>query len=75
MKPTLDNEEMAGAAIVGIMFTLVLGALGLGIGLIFLGFLQAVGLSLVVAVIAFFYFTRKTARALLKAKQDKCQAG
>ena len=75
MKPTLENEEMAGAVIVGVMFAFVIGALGLGIGLIFLGFLQAVGLSIVLAVVAFLFTCRKTARALLKAKQDKCQAG
>lgn len=75
MKPTLDNEEMAGAVIVGMMFGFVIGLLGLGIGLIFLGFLQAVGLSLVLAVIAFLFICRKTAKGLLKAKQDKCQAG
>ncbi len=75
MKPTLDNEEMAGAAVVGFIFAFVIGLLGLGIGLIFLGFLQAVGLSIVLAVIAFLYFCRKLARGILKAKQDKCQAG
>lgn len=68
MKTELTNEELAGVLILGSILAIVAGFLGLGFGLIFFSFLQAIGISIVLAVIVFLTSVRVSARKLLKSK-------